>query len=308
MARPLDKKEAILYGQFVNAAYAMFKRDRTQLCPEPQPGDIPGPYELVAWLHMSDYIFWWREKPKFYGFIARHRQQKHNFVLAIRGTEGWVEWLDDAMARLMRFRQVANGGSVERGFDKIYSTLRIVKRHVGAGVAPAAKVASAAATLPAPQVLQGSFADQLEQLADGLEDPAVMSLAKERRPRRSFVVTGHSLGSALATLFVMENKLEKNRFDITTVCTFASPRVGNTEFVNEFNQLPLTSWRIVNTQDIVPKLPLHLPLFDYQHVGTEFTFSSAGMVKGNPGCWHSMCTYLHWLDPNNLKVDDDCKQ
>jgi hypothetical protein len=29
----------------------------------------------------------------------------------------------------------------------------------------------------------------------------------------------------------MENK-EKNKFDLSTVCTFASPRVGNAEFVN----------------------------------------------------------------------------
>ncbi len=310
MGRPLDKKEAVLYGQFVNAAYKMFKRDPQVLRPEPQQGDIPDPYELVAWINMSDFVFWWQEIPKFYGILCRHQQQKHNFVLAIRGTEGWVEWLDDATATTVRFQQVPNGGRVERGFNKIYSTLKVVKRHVGVGVAPAAKPIAAPAAAPAYQVMQGSFADQLEQLADTLEEPAVQDqirIAKERRPRRSFVVTGHSLGSALATLFVMENK-EKNKFDITTVCTFASPRVGNGEFVSQFNQLPLTSWRIVNTQDIVPKVPLHIPLlFDYRHVGAEFSFSSKGEVKGNPGCWHSMGTYLHWLDPNNIKVDDDCK-
>ena len=56
MGRPLDKQEAVLYGKFVNAAYAMFKRDPTQLRPEPATGDIPEPYELVAWIHMSDYF------------------------------------------------------------------------------------------------------------------------------------------------------------------------------------------------------------------------------------------------------------
>ena len=54
---------------------------------------------------MSDFVFWWRERPKFYGFSARNQEQKHNFILAPHGAEGWVEWLDDARARLGRFRQ-----------------------------------------------------------------------------------------------------------------------------------------------------------------------------------------------------------
>jgi hypothetical protein len=42
----------------------------------------------VAWINMSDFVFWWRERPKFYGFIAWSQEQKHNFILAIRGAEG----------------------------------------------------------------------------------------------------------------------------------------------------------------------------------------------------------------------------
>ena len=303
MGKPLDKQEATLYGKFVKAAYKMFEDSPKNPCPDPN-GEIPPPYELVAWLNMSDFFFWWRERPKFYGFIARHREQKHNFVLAIRGTKGWVEWLDDFFALLTRFRQVQNAGRVERGFDKIYSTLKVVK-HRGAALPPAAGIAAQAA--PVQEEMQGTFANQLEQLADTLEEPEVMRLAQERRPRRSFVVTGHSLGSALATLFVMENK-DKNRFDISTICTFASPRVGDAEFVGQFNQLPVTSWRIVNTRDIVPKLPLQMPvLFGYEHVAAESSFSSASVVKWwNPVCWHSMSTYLHWLD-STIGVDPECK-
>ena len=107
MGRPLDKKEAVLYGRFIKAAYTMFERAPADPYPLPATGEIPEPYELVAWINMSDFVFWWRERPKFYGFIARNQEHKHNFVLAIRGAEGWVEWLDDAMARLSRFRQGA---------------------------------------------------------------------------------------------------------------------------------------------------------------------------------------------------------
>jgi triacylglycerol lipase len=70
--------------------------------------------------------------------------------------------------------------------------------------------------------------------------------------------------------------------------------------------LPISSWRIVNSLDLVPKLPFDIPpLFAYQHVNTIYEFSAEG-TEPNPGCWHSMDTYLHWLDPS-LPVDDNCK-
>lgn len=301
----LDKQKAVFYARFVNAAYGMFKRDPSQLTPEPAPGDIPEPYELVAWLNMSDFLFL-NDPPKFCGFIVRHREERHDFILAFRGMESWVEWLDSAMASLVPFGPVPSAARVARGFDKLYATLKVVKRRIGVEDAPAARPSVEPSVTQ--QVMRGSFTEQSEHLADTLEEPEVQEQtrrAKERRPRRSFVVTGHGLGAALATLFVLENKA-KNKFDITTICTFASPRVGNAEFVQLFNQLPLTSWRIVNTLDVIPRVPLRLPFLDYKHVETEFAFSSAGEVKGGPACWHSMSTYLHWLDPA-IAVDSECK-
>jgi hypothetical protein len=303
MSRPLDKAEATFWGRFVDAAYAMFKRDRTALTPEPQPHDLPDSYELVAWLNMTDFGIL-HDETKFYGFISRSLQNRHEFVLAIRGTEGVIEWWDDVFTRLVPFTQVPQAGRVEKGFDKIYSSLKVVKRHL------AADGAERAMTAAPREAVTPSFAEQLEQLADSLEEAEVqekMRLTPTVRPRRSFSVTAHSLGSALATLFVMENKW-KDKFEVSTICTFASPRVGNTEFVHQFNRLPITSWRLVNTQDVVPKVPLHIPwLFDYQHVDTAYEFSSKGVVKWNPGCWHSMKTYLHWLDPS-VGLDPECKR
>ena len=301
MDRSLDKLEAASYGRFIDAAYLLYKRDRGELRPEPGENDIPAPYELVAWLNMSDFAFG-DELPKFYGFIARHKQDRHAYLLAIRGTEGWIEWLDDAMVHLVPFSQVPHAGRVSHGFDKIYSTLKVIKRYGAADVLRAHPVIE-------PQPVSGSLAEQLEQLADSLEEVAVQEkirVTPAERPRRSFIVTGHSLGAALCTLFVIENK-EKKKFDISTICTFASPRVGDMEFARVFNQLPITSWRIVNKQDIVPKIPLHFPMiFDYEHVDTLYDFSSAGVVKWNPVCWHSMTTYLHWLD-DSIPVDVECK-
>lgn len=302
MNLPLDKTKAAFYGQFVDAAYTMFKRDRANLQPEPQPGDIPAPFELVAWITMSDFAFLNGEIPKFYGLIARDSTQKHSFILAIRGTEGWIEWFDDCMVHLVPFRQVPGAGRVACGFNKIYSTLQVKHR-------PQAGAAAEAVPLPP---LTGSFAEQIEQLADRLEDaPTQQAIRADaaQRPPRSFVVTGHSLGAALATLLVMEN-WSKKKFDITNCCTFASPHVGNTEFVELFNQLALnsafSSWRIANNQDLATRIPFRIPLvFDYQHVQTLCEFTSKGVVKWDPVCWHDMKTYLHWLDPA-LAIDPAC--
>ena len=133
---------------------------------------------------------------------------------------------------------------------------------------------------------------------------AAAAVVHERRLRPT-VVTGHSLGAALATLFVMENA-SKKKFDITTCCTFASPRVGNLDFARAFDQLPIDSWRIVNQLDLVPRLPPRIPvILEYDHVDTEYSFSSAGFAQNNPVCWHVMETYLHFLD-TTLPVRQGC--
>jgi hypothetical protein len=256
MSRPLVNAEAVLYGQLVQGAYAMFAREPGNLRPESQPGDIPDPYEFLAWIRMSDFIPG-RTEPRFYGYVARDKHTQKQFAIAIRGTEGWAEWWDDAAAFLVPFSQVPHAGRVAHGFDKIYSTLKIEQHpRTAAGLMEAG---------PLPE-LQGSFGDQLEELHKRLErvSPGGAIVNQEKgRPERPYVVTGHSLGAALTTLFVMENK-EKQKFDITTSCKFASPR-GNMGFVQLFNSLPIASWRIVNSCDLVPKLPLHVPvLFGYE--------------------------------------------
>jgi Lipase (class 3) len=303
MGQLLDKQLALFYGQFVQAAYAMFRRDPSQLRPEPQPGDIPDGWELGAWIHMSDFLLTFKEL-EFYGIVCRKIDDPDTRIIAIRGTEGAIEWVDDAAALPTPFRQVPDTGRVASGFDRIYSTLKVVKRRLAEDRAPAA--AAPAAAVP-PETFGGSFAEQLDQLASSREIArGVRRSVAEARPRRPMVVTGHSLGSALATLFVMEND-SKRKFEITTCCTFASPRVGTLEFARAFDRLPIDSWRIVNTLDVVPKLPPHIPLLlEYDHVDTAYPFSSDSFAKHSLVCWHAMETYLHWLDAS-YALRAECK-
>jgi predicted lipase len=114
------------------------------------------------------------------------------------------------------------------------------------------------------------------------------------------------LGAALGTLFVMENHAQQ-KFNVSTLCTFASPRVGLTEFVTAFDALPINSWRNVNIHDIVPKLPPSVPhLLPYGHVAQAYPFDSWPFARHNLVCYHDMKTYLHALDP--ARSLDDCKR
>lgn len=293
MGQPLDSKKALFYGQFVQAAYAMFENPLNSDPLKPEPIDIPPAYELGAWIHMSDFVLD-VEEPKFYGIVVHGVADPDSRIIAIRGTEGAIEWLDDAAAIPVPFRQVPSAGRVAQGFDKIYGTLKVVKRRL-----PGTPALSEGA---ATETFSGSFADQLEQLAISRETDRGLTLPLAEgyaRPERPTVVAGHSLGAALTTLFVMENDA-KRKFDITTLCTFASPRVGNQEFVHLFNQLPIDSWRIVNKWDVVPKLPPHIPIvLDYEHVDVTYPFDSSGFAKKNLLCRHVLETYLHWLDPTS---------
>lgn len=114
-------------------------------------------------------------------------------------------------------------------------------------------------------------------------------------------VAGHSLGGALATLAALHIYKEKaSKLPSPILYTFASPRVGDQKFAQNFNNLEC--YRIANSEDIVPTIPLankvltlrasmrgitqlwtgHLSELDYQHVGEPLYFASQnGSVSDN---------------------------
>ncbi|KAK1390711.1 Fungal lipase-like [Heracleum sosnowskyi] len=79
-------------------------------------------------------------------------------------------------------------------------------------------------------------------------------------------VTGHSLGGALATLLALElssSQLAKRGNISVTMYNFGSPRVGNRNFADLYNQKVKDSWRVINRRDIIPTIPR---LMGYCHV------------------------------------------
>jgi hypothetical protein len=276
---------AELYGSFVAAAYTMYDDAPTNLHPSPSK-DFPTGYTLTAWVQMQDFILD-SLAPVFYGFIAHGNQPPEQAVLAIRGTSNGVEWWDDANSLGMTPFPVQNCGNVGLGFEKIYATMEVVE---------AQPTAAAAASLKNVGSFSAQVAEHLKRRARAM---AASPAAAVTPP---IVVVGHSLGAALATYYAAENALV-HEIPNPGLWTFASPKIGDQAFVDAFNRLGLTSWRVVNKQDIVPHLP---PGLFYQHVNTEQLYDSNGVVNPSFSCWHSLATYLHLLN-STYPLDAGCR-
>lgn len=93
---------------------------------------------------------------------------------------------------------------------------------------------------------------------------------------RKIVITGHSLGGALAVLFAVKFRSlfpDEMRSNLEQVITFGSPAVGLSKFKEFYGDLADKTIRVVNNADAVPFTP---PFF-YKHVGTEIWLQKEGI-------------------------------
>lgn len=122
---------------------------------------------------------------------------------------------------------------------------------------------------------------------------ALLQALKSVTALKQLTITGHSLGSALSTLSALDIK---RALPVPIVhYNFASPRVGNPPFAQCYDDLNLPTFRIVNSEDLVPQVPpAAVGRALYQHVGTAVSFSANnGGVAAN----HSMAeTYTYAIE------------
>lgn len=258
MGNTINTAAYIPWGKLVEVAYAMYKQSPTS----PQtPSDFPADWELIANLTMTPSLESIRER-EFAGFIARSAADPLLQAVVIRGTESKLDWLMDAEFSLETFGEVPGGGKTERGFTNLYRTMM---------------VEYADASMPSQSLIA-----QLDTLPAGTR----------------LVVTGHSLGSSLATLhaFLAGSK----KIDVELI-TFASPRVGDKTFVEAFEQLQIPNTRIFNQPDIVPHVPVEIAGFRHLEPGIEIN-SGLYPIKHSIPCYHAMSTYLYVMGDQQADI------
>jgi len=127
-------------------------------------------------------------------------------------------------------------------------------------------------------------------------------------------VAGHSLGGAIASLCLpyLKSNLETATNVNFHLYTFSSPRVGDRDFANSYiNNPKITTWRIFNTEDIFPTLPLAVNILpftgQYEHVGLPVVYSvQDGSLVGN----HSLDRFREQLNQaaTSILTKDEIKQ
>ncbi len=143
------------------------------------------------------------------------------------------------------------------------------------------------------QVHQG-FAEAIKDVWSDL----ITQLAQFRSNQQRLLITGHSLGAALATLAAA--KLHEVNQSVDGLYTFGSPRVGDKKFVDCFDAaFSHKAFRFVNNNDVVTRVAARL--MGYSHVGRCLYFDAKGKLQDDILFWE------HFLANVQGSMDDFLK-
>jgi Lipase (class 3) len=265
MQPTLDVMKAMGFAQLVNSTYATSPSDLTNAAGQTLTAGGVG-YKVVTTIYANDLatdVNPGRADDEVSIGLICQVDQTGDVAIAIRGTEGILEWVHDAEFDQVPCPFLAGAGHTEDGFTAMYESLRT------AAVSGSPSVVNALAKLPFPN------------------------------PVSSVTICGHSLGGALATLLALD--IAANTvFSGPAVYSYGSPRTGDSLFASTYNQVVKNSYRIANRLDIVPALP---PPVDYEHVLNPYELNPIRLVppppkvlvKSTVACEHSLATYLYLL-------------
>jgi triacylglycerol lipase len=197
----------------------------------------------------------------FYGYLARNQTNRGCYAVAIRGTNGFAEWVIDADF-VPRGVEAWPGVKVEQGFWSVYDSM----------------------------ILVGLDGGQIGvKAADGV--------AKVVGDDGTATICGHSLGSALATYLSYDvAKLIGAR---ASACLFASPRTGDHAWAAGYDAA-VSNYRLVNyVLDVVPYVPFNAPPIQYSTLGGAAILQPATAradVRFDIACNHNLICYCAMID------------
>ena len=222
--------------------------------------DPPGAYKVLDIFYYTSYNFLrlisevFKPNTSRYGFIAK---RGNNIYVVLRGTRELAEWVNNSQYALVPFltNEHTTDDSpllrIHSGYCKMYTNQHL-------GPFRGHRILNSIFSLPgkAFRALSNKCAGQgspnnYSSMHNAIQNR--IDCLESTRFSGEIIVTGHSLGGALASIAALH--IGHSSHYRPHVYTFASPRVGNTEFTRHFRLRVNTSFRIANTEDIVPTLP-----------------------------------------------------
>jgi triacylglycerol lipase len=203
--------------------------------------------------------------PICYGTVIRRSPTE--VVVALRGTDGFAEWIEDGEFPLIPYAPAAplppgtSEARVEQGFWGIYRSLVLADIH-GAVI--------------------GSLAEKV---------PTILAVDD------TVVVAGHSLGAPLATYLTLD-LVRGPLGQRVSGCYFASPHPGDQSFATLFDRYVGNDYVVYNyLLDVVPRVP---PIeFGYSALSKLRVIqpdTAQAEISFGVGCNHHVVCYLAMLD------------
>jgi predicted lipase len=134
----------------------------------------------------------------------------------------------------------------------------------------------------------------------------VIEAARRLDPAKPLLLSGHSLGSPLATLAAIDIAERIPAFAPNLrLFTYAGPRLGDPAFAEAFSQRIPNSYRVVNLADLVPQLPpTKAKQIVYVHLGQPWAFTTS---VGDIGPNHFISAYREAVDAEAERPLDEVK-
>lgn len=318
MLDPLDenlRREVVRYGEFVQAAYHSFHSNPAmsgQDDPQTRHVSLPDKsYKVTKSLYATSSIGlpkwvddvapdlgWMTQRSSWVGYVAVcddkreiSRLGRRDIVISLRGTATCLEWAENMRAQLIETEeQHGKKAKVECGFLSLYKTKGT---HIPS--------------------LGESVIEEVKRLMEIYKGETL-----------SITVTGHSLGAALALLVADDISTCSPNVPPVAVFSFGGPKVGNKAYGNKITSQNVKVLRIVNSQDVITRVPGMLlseefeqklrsfnfggvvdmldektPLA-YTHVGSELRVDTKMSPFLKPdadmACCHDLEAYLHLVD------------
>jgi len=125
-------------------------------------------------------------------------------------------------------------------------------------------------------LVHSGFKDEVDKLWSDIKSHYEKHQRVTGKGYRRFMITGHSLGAAMATIATSRFEEFTN---VHQLITFGSPRVGTRSFVKSIHT---PHYRFVNNNDIVTQVPVSL--MGYKHHGTLQYINFYGNIRKMTGC------------------------